>query len=368
MKKIRILQLLPTDDLGVTNLAYAIADAFKDKPYEITTAFFHASKAHKATTDFKYFNFQKSDTKGLRISASWAVFKYCQKEEFDIVITHRFKPLHMMLLINLYLKIPICISVIHGFGDFKRSSRKFFLNRLWNKKWHFVAVSESVSNYLHRTLKLSPPSIHTINNCIDINSITNSLLSEEQSKKQLGLKKNAFVFGTIGRLVPIKGHINLIKAFEITLKQHPANQLIIIGEGRERQNIENHIAKHNLEDQVILAGHIDAASTRLKALDVFVLPSLSEGFGLVLLEAMAAKIPIIASHTGGIPHVLGNLGTLVSPINSHHVIAAAMLKYQKMTANDRELLGQQLNKRLIKKFGLLAFQDSYRALVESSIK
>lgn len=368
MKKIRILQLLPTDDLGVTDLAYTIADAFKDEPFDITTAFFHTTKAHQGNTHFKDFNFQKSDTAGLRLKASWTVLKYCRKERFDVVITHRFKPLHMMLLINLYLKIPVCISVIHGFGDFKHPSRRFTLNRLWNDKWHFVGVSESVSNYLKRTLNRLHSNIHTINNCTDVNSQINSLQSKQQSRQQLGLKEDAFVFGTIGRLVPLKGHINLIKAFEICLQQRPDSQLIIIGEGRERQNLENYIADQNLKDHVILAGHIEAASTRLKAFDVFVLPSLNEGFGLVLLEAMAAKLPIIASNTGGVPHVLGKLGSLISPIDSHQAIAGAMLKHLEMTSDEREIIGQQLNKRLIEKFNISAFQNSYRALVASNIK
>ncbi len=367
MKKIRILQLLPTDDLGVTDLAYTIADAFKDEPYDITTAFFRTSKAHQGNTHFKDFNFQKSDTGGLRLKASWSVFKYCQKEQFDVVISHRFKPLHMMLLINLCLKIPLCISIIHGFGDFKHPSRRFTLNRLWNNKWHFVGVSESVSNYLKRTLNRLHSNVHTINNCIDVNLLTNSLQSKQQSRQQLGLKDDAFVFGTIGRLVPLKGHINLIKAFEICLKQYPDSQLVIIGEGRDRQNLENYIADQNLKDHVLLAGHIDAASTRLKALDVFVLPSLNEGFGLVLLEAMAAKLPIIASNTGGIPHVLGKLGRLISPIDSHQAIAAAMLEHQEMNPEERELIGQELNKRLIEEFDISAFQDAYRALVASNI-
>jgi glycosyltransferase involved in cell wall biosynthesis len=349
-------------------LAYTIADAFKDDPYDITTAFFHTSKAHQGNTHFKDFNFQKSGTSGLRLKASWTVLKYCRKERFDVVITHRFKPLYMMLLINLYLKIPLCISVIHGFGDFKRPSRQFMLNRLWNNKWHFVGVSESVSNYLKRTLDRLHSNIHTINNCTDVNSLTNSLQSKQQSRELLGLKQDAFVFGTIGRLVPLKGHINLIKAFEIIIKKRPECQLIIIGEGRERQNLENYIADKNLKDHVILAGHIEAASTRLKAFDVFVLPSLNEGFGLVLLEAMVAKLPVIASNTGGVPHVLGKLGSLVSPIDNRQAIASAMLEHLEMTSDEREVIGQQLNKRLIEKFNISAFQEAYRTLVSSNIK
>ena len=361
-KKIRILQLIISDDPGILGLTREIAETFKDAPYEITTAFLQPTQ-HLAdySTAFS-FHFKKSDLKGLRLKALWRLYRYCRQEKFDVVITHRFKPLHLMLTLNKFLNIPVCISVIHGFDEFKRRYRKRCVASGWSKHWHFVGVSEPVSAYLARTLKLDTSNISTIHNAVDIQQLNASFKTKEQSRESLGLNETAFVFGTIGRLVPLKGHLNLIKAFEITINQQPNSQLVIIGEGRERQVLEKYITDHQLAENVKLAGHIDNAAAHLKALNVFILPSLTEGFGLVLLEAMAAKLPIIASNTGGIPYVIGELGQLIMPIDKPQAYATAMLK---QFSGDRDIAqsSERLNKRLYDKFDTNYFQESWQKLL-----
>lgn len=366
-KKIRILQLIISDDPGILDLTREISKAFSKAPYEITNAFLHQTK-HLADYDKALsFHFKKTDLNGLRLKALWRLYRYCRQEKFDVVITHRFKPLHIMLTLNRFLNIPTCISVIHGFDEFKRGYRRRSIALGWSKHWHFVAVSEPVSAYLKRVLKLEAADISIIHNAIDAQQLTASLKTKSQSKRVLNLNEDAFVFGTIGRLVPLKGHLVLIKAFEMTLDQYPHSQLVIIGEGRERPVLKQYIADHGLTQSVKLSGHIDDAASLLKSMDVFILPSLKEGFGLVLLEAMAAKIPIIASNTGGIPYVLGKLGRLIAPIDEPKAYATAMLQH---LSGDKEIAqnSERLNKRLYDKFDIHHFQKSWQQLVtEKSI-
>jgi len=365
-KKIRILQLIISDDPGILDLTREIAQTFKDEPYEITTAFLHATQ-HLAdySTAFS-FHLKKSDLKGLRLKALWQLYRYCRQEKFNVVITHRFKPLHLMLTLNNFLNIPVCISVIHGFDEFKRRYRKRCVASGWSKHWHFVAVSEPVSAYLKRTLKLEASDITTIHNAVNVEQLTGSLKTKPQSRKALGLNQDAFVFGTIGRLVPLKGHLTLIKAFQATLIEYPHNQLVIIGDGRERATLEQYIVDHQLTHAVKLSGHINAASSLLKAMDVFVLPSLKEGFGLVLLEAMAAKLPVIASNTGGIPYVLGELGQLITPIDEPQAYATSMLEH--LSGDQKRVQsGEQLNRRLYDKFDTHHFQQSWQKLVAEQL-
>ena len=367
-KKIRILQLVISDDPGILDLTREISETFKDAPYEITTAFLHPTQHLEDYSTAFSFHLKKSDLKGLRLKALWQLYRYCRQEKFDVVITHRFKPLHLMLTLNKFLNVPTCISVIHGFDEFTRRYRKRCVASGWSKHWHFVGISEPVSSYLKRTLKLEASNISTIHNAVDIQKLSTSFKTQEQSRALLGLNKDAFVFGSIGRLVPLKGHLTLIKAFQITIKEHPHTQLIIIGGGREEATLKQYINDHELNQSVKLSGHIEAAASLLKALNVFVLPSLKEGFGLVLLEAMAAKLPIIASNTGGIPYVLGSLGQLVDPIDQPQAYADAMLeklsKDQSNTLNEAELL----NKRLHDQFSTPRFQQTWRNLVTKQLK
>lgn len=367
-KKIRILQLVISDDPGILDLTREIAETFKDHPYEITTAFLHPTQ-HLADYNAAFsFNFKKSNLKGLRLKALWRLYQYYSHEKFDVVITHRFKPLHLMLTLNKFLNIPVCISVIHGFDEFKRRYRKRCVALGLTKHWHFVGVSEPVTSYIKRALKLEASCISTIPNAVDVQKLSTSFKTKEQSRTLLGLNKNAFVYGTIGRLVPLKGHITLIKAFQITLPQHPHAQLLIIGGGREEATLKQYINDQGLNQSVKLSGHIDYAASLLKALNVFVLPSLKEGFGLVLLEAMAAKLPIIASNTGGVPYVLGSLGQLVTPIDQPQAYANAMLeqlsKDPSITLNEAELL----NRRLYEQFDISHFQKAWRNLINKQLK
>ena len=98
-KKVKILQLLPTDSLGIDGLSKHITSAFREKHYDITTAYLYTPTHPVIAENVISFNFKKSDTKGLRLKALWQIFSFCRKEKFDVIITHRFKPLHMMLIL-----------------------------------------------------------------------------------------------------------------------------------------------------------------------------------------------------------------------------------------------------------------------------
>ena len=187
------------------------------------------------------------------------------------------------------------------------------------------------------------------------------MFSREDARIELGLHSDDFVFGTIGRLVRIKGHIHLLKAFHKVHNDNPNVKLLIIGEGKERALLEKYIDSHNLQQCVLLPGEIINANRFIKAFDVFVLPSLQEGFGMVLLEAMAGKIPSIASNVGGIPCVLGSEGKLVPP-EEIESLSNAMKSYLLLTNEERDSLGDILYKRLQENFGIQQYREQFRAL------
>lgn len=361
----KILQILPSDSPGIQQLANSIKNSFPAKNFKITTAYLNPIDNKNFSPEAKYFNFNKKETKGLRIKALWQIFKYCHKEQFDIIITHRFKPLYLMLIISRFLKRPRYISVIHGFDDFSRGYRRLVLKLFWSKQWQFVAISDPVANYLIRICSdLDSSQITTIHNAVNVSALTKSLKTKQQSRAAIGLNNQTLTFGTIGRLIPLKGHILLIKAFEIVLQELPDCHLVIIGEGRSRPELESYLIAHNLQAHVTLTGHIDNAADYLKAFDIFVLPSLKEGFGMVLLEAMAAKLPIVASHTGGIPYVLGELGELAPPKDYPQALASMMLKLARITPEEREKEGEALYNRLLNQFDEPIYQKKWLTIIK----
>jgi len=149
-----------------------------------------------------------------------------------------------------------------------------------------------------------------------------SKLKAQGSKSQFE-SQNLRIIGTVANFYKTKGLEYLIKAARILNSQFPIFnfQLLIIGDGLERGNLEDLIKKSNLQNKVVLLGRIPDSYRYLKAFDVFVLPSLKEGFPWVILEAMAAGLPIVASEVGALPEIIknGKSGFLVQPKESENL-------------------------------------------------
>ena len=140
-------------------------------------------------------------------------------------------------------------------------------------------------------------------------------LNRDQAQEFFGGKilNDDLVVGTIAELHKNKGLKYAIDAFEDVVEKKDNLKFIIIGEGEERQDLEEEILEEGLSKKVSLVGKIEDAGQYLKAFDIFILPSIKEGFPFVLLEAGLAKLPVIASDVGGIPELIsdGENGILV---------------------------------------------------------
>lgn len=137
--------------------------------------------------------------------------------------------------------------------------------------------------------------------------------TKNENKRQETINENKIqtdtkIVGTIANFYPEKGLAYLVKAAKIINKNGMAPEAIfvVIGEGKERTMLEEMIKERGLENRFFLVGALPEAARYLKAFDVFVLPSIKEGFPYVLLEAMAAGLPIVASLVGGTPEIIKN--------------------------------------------------------------
>jgi len=150
----------------------------------------------------------------------------------------------------------------------------------------------------------------------------------------------------IAELHPIKRHSILIQAFIRSLAENKNLRLILIGEGGERSELEKQIINNHLTERVFLLGNIVEAARFLKAFDLFVLTSKSESYGYVLHEAGLARVPIIATNTGGITDIITNGadGTLV-PVDNVEILSQKIcdsLNHKVYT----ETLAQNLHDKL----------------------
>ena len=139
--------------------------------------------------------------------------------------------------------------------------------------------------------------------------MTNAELSDEviqQKRNELGLKKGDFVIGNIARLVEVKDHSNLIKAFSLLGRKVLQTKLVIVGDGPLKDSLKLKVKSLRLEDRVKFLSERQDISELLNVFDVFVLSSKNEGLSLTLLEAMAVKKPVVATSVGGNKEIIKN--------------------------------------------------------------
>jgi len=148
-----------------------------------------------------------------------------------------------------------------------------------------------------------------------------------------GGNKKTILF--VGRLHPVKGVRYLIESMAVIHRKMPCSNLIIVGDGEDRQELEELAKNLGLEDHVHFSGQVpqDRVHLYMHQADVFVLPSLSEGFGIVNIEAMAAGLPIVATNVGGIPDIIeeGVNGYLVNAKSSDELSDRILMLLQNDT-------------------------------------
>ena len=164
-----------------------------------------------------------------------------------------------------------------------------------------------------------------IHNGIDVRKFTGSKRRPKGSKSPRGKR-----IGTIGRLHVQKGHEVMLNAARILLDENPHSSFCIIGEGDLRGHLQAVAQRLGIESKVSFPGARTDTARQLSRMDVFVLPSLWEGFPIVLLEAMAARKPIVATAVNGVLEILedGKDALLVQP-NSPSALAEAILRMMK---------------------------------------
>ena len=191
-----------------------------------------------------------------------------------------------------------------------------------------VTVSEKTREHHLRFGKLPESKTITIYNGIQLSRFQNHNSTQiEETKRNLGLSSNCHVITTVAVLREPKGIQFMIKAMPEILRHEPNLTYLIVGDGVYDSQLKNLVVDLGLQKQVIFTGYRSDIPDILKVSDLFVLPSLGDALPTVLIEALAAEIPIIATIVGGIPEIIndGENGLLVSPADPE-MLAEACLK------------------------------------------
>jgi glycosyltransferase involved in cell wall biosynthesis len=369
--RMRVLQMQADFEPATLYVGEQVTRAMLAKGHEVTTVFLRGNPNqldHLPSGNIECLNLSKSQVKGLaRWLSMWSIYKYCRQNRFNIVIAHRFKPIHMFLVINRWLNLPV-LGIVHGEGDYDRPYRQKTVKSLVNGDWSFVAVGDSVKRYLlDRGCGFNEDNTTVITNAIDVENIAGKQLSRSAAREALGIDDDDFVFGAIGRLVPVKGHASLIKAFATVAGGHPKAKLAIIGGGRLELELKELVRSLDLEDRVHFIGHVEGASRYVRAFDVFVIPSLSEGTPLALLEAMTGSVPVIGSNIPSLSSALQDAGGFGFEAGNIQGMASVMQSCAKLPAEKLAAMGEQSYRYVCEKHSIENFQHAYQALVVNQL-
>lgn len=252
--------------------------------------------------------------------------------------------------------VPHIIFTAHGWAF--NEDRSFF-SRLIIKFLYFItiklsdktiAVSKSVAIDapawgMRKKVTVIYPLSSPVENLMDKNSAREYLV-----KKTGGLKNDDRLWiGIVAELHKNKGIAYAINAMRDSHLQQKT-VLVIIGSGQEENSLKNAVRANSLENSIFFVGFEPEAAKLMQAFDIFLLPSITEAFGYVLIEAGLAGVPIVASQVGGIPEIIENnkTGLLVSP--RHHNEIRDALQHLVDSSSLRTTLGTNLHKRVSQDF------------------
>ncbi|MBC7106760.1 MAG: glycosyltransferase, partial [Firmicutes bacterium] len=177
----------------------------------------------------------------------------------------------------------------------------------------FIAVSRQLAEELVRE-GVAPARVSVIYNGIDVEDFQ-PRRPRDQVRRELGYGPGVPLVATVARLHPVKGHRYLLEAARLVVEARPEVRFLVVGAGPGRENLEAYAEQLGVGKQVRFTGFVSDVASLLGAVDLVVVPSLWEGFGLTAVEALNVGVPVVATAVGGLPEVVRprETGLLVPP-------------------------------------------------------
>lgn len=252
----------------------------------------------------------------------------------------------------------------------------------WRRAWHvlldrltcrwvtlYVSNTQTAAHRLQEREKIPSSKIRVIENGVNVSTFNRA--QKGLVRAELGIESSRPILTCVANFKRVKGHINLIDTVAVVHSQNPNVCLWLVGDGPLRPEIERKVRQLELESVIKVLGQRSDISEILADTDVFIMASLWEGMPNAILEAMAAKLPIVATRVGGIPEVVvdGETGFLVPPENP-----AAFAEKVTCLIEDRKLrqkMGEASYRRIQSAFTVdmkvREFQDLYKRLSSNSM-
>lgn len=227
-----------------------------------------------------------------------------KKENITILHCHLLRSFLFGFLLKI-LYFPNIKLIFHEHGKIFKNNVVYnkFLNLSKNKVDLFIAVSKATKKKLIEKAKINEKKIQVLYNFVNLEKFNrkNITWDIQKEREKVGIKKDEFVIGFVGRLSKVKGCEQLIRALPLLNFKY---KCLIIGDGPLRKNLEKLVKKLKLEDKVVFLGYQREVQRFYLLLDLLVVPSLFESFGLSVIESQAMGIPTIGSNVEALNEII----------------------------------------------------------------
>ena len=262
----------------------------------------------------------------------YSLFGLIKRTKPDIVHTHSSKAGVLGRLAAKLAGVPHIVHTPHGhvfYGHFHPIAARIYQ---WIEKLlalitdRMVALTAGEKNDYINLSVCHPDKLLQIHSGVNLKLFSNLNADIPKKRQSLGIGGTGPVIGFVGWLLPIKGPMHLLRSMKIVWRHHPNTSLVFVGKGDLDHALKAEALKMNANDRVVFLGWRPDIQEIMSIFDIFVLPSLNEGMGRVLIEAMAAGKPVVASEVGGIPDLVrhNETGFLVPPADEMNLSEAIL--------------------------------------------
>lgn len=304
---------------------------------------------------------------GPNYPGAWKILHFARQRQMDLLHTHGYKGnLLLGVIPRRWRRLPL-VTTVHGYTSLQRLTRmkvyEWLDARLLRHLDAVVLVDDSVRRHPRLRDGATFP-FQVVQNGIRLPAADRTPLLDPAL---VAFCQGGITLGAIGRLSPEKGISHLVEALHRGGEAASGVRLLIIGDGGERERLEELITARHLQQRVVLAGYRPAARSYLPLLAGFVLPSLTEGLPITVLEAMQAGVPILASRVGAVPELLeeGRAGLLVTPgaIDELTTGILTLRQQPKLASSLAERGRQRVSERYSSRRMALQYERIYQGLL-----
>ncbi|MEQ1796106.1 MAG: glycosyltransferase family 4 protein [Nitrospira sp.] len=308
------------------------------------------------------------------LCALWALAGILRAKRPAIVHTHTSKAGVLGRVAAWLAGVPVVVHTPHGhvfYGHFGELKSRIFLQverMLCRVTTALVALTAAErDDHLERGVGCAER-FAVIPSGIDVERFRRARVEGRRIPSGFNCPSDATIVGSIGWLTDIKGHRVLVEALSYLRDEYPKLQVVIVGSGGQQDALLAQADSLGLGDRIHLVGHRDDIEQCLAGMDCFVFPSLNEGMGRALIEAMAAGLPVVASRVGGIPAIVRHEENgLLVPAGDGRALSEAL----RRILNDRswgDRLGQSASRTIGGEFGVRAMVDAVESVYQGALQ